>query len=497
MSLRSLLRAASVLALALVACSDPSGPAEIVLPEFPLPVNPVDVTVTTQPARAGSARVTTAGGVVTATATDGTVYTLALPPNALLFDTTVTITPITSVSGLDAASGRFIGVKLEPDGIELYEPATLRMQPPEGERVGVMGFMAHDGKNVYRAPFSVDPARLELKVFHFSTALGRINQGDAGPAPANDPMPDDRAGQLQAVLEILARAERERLRDGEGDADKFQENVIKVMRSFWEREVLLIITGMQFDCQAYITKQHIATTWTHVAGVFGVDDVFESEMHQVDEAIIVALKNCWEEVTTPCLEAEKVYMAVSIAKLLARVEVFGYDVADPALRCGVWQGSATASGPTAHGPTESLTAQVSFEVDSVNSQFDAGLIQWRIHNGSLTWRLNPGTSNNGCPLSAPDRTFVMQPSDGYMIIQPVGTTTRYVAGGALPVAIVNGTESCAGQAPRTVQFIVGMWLFTGDFRAMTSATAISGTHAFDNRTYQWTFSRVGGAAALR
>jgi hypothetical protein len=90
-----------VLALLISGCGSggstgPGGPPDEA-PVFPLTPNPVNVTVTLQPSRAASARVTTVGGSVTATADDGTVYTLTLPQDALLTNTTVTITPIATV----------------------------------------------------------------------------------------------------------------------------------------------------------------------------------------------------------------------------------------------------------------------------------------------------------------------------------------------------------------------------------------------------------------
>lgn len=101
-----------VLALLLQGCGSggstgPGGPPDGEEPVFPLATNPVNLTVTLQSPRAASARVMTAGGTVTATADDGTVYTLTLPPAALLTDTTVTITPIATVTGLDLTGGRY------------------------------------------------------------------------------------------------------------------------------------------------------------------------------------------------------------------------------------------------------------------------------------------------------------------------------------------------------------------------------------------------------
>ena len=102
---------------------DAPNPSDPVLPSTP---NPASVSVTPEPTLAASSRITTAGGTLEATGSDGTVYELTIPADALLSDTTITLVPLAGVSGLDLSGGRFLGVQLEPDGLRLFQPATLR-----------------------------------------------------------------------------------------------------------------------------------------------------------------------------------------------------------------------------------------------------------------------------------------------------------------------------------------------------------------------------------
>src|SRR5207302_3054663 len=66
-----------------------------------------------------------AGGTVSATARDGTKYTLSVPAHALLADTTVSLTPVVSLRGLARGAKLRGAVQLAPEGLGLVRPATL------------------------------------------------------------------------------------------------------------------------------------------------------------------------------------------------------------------------------------------------------------------------------------------------------------------------------------------------------------------------------------
>ena len=72
--------------------------------------NPVSVQVTTDAAHAASARLTGAGGgTITATGADGSRFTLVIPANTLPADTTITLTPVTTVAGGPIGTGAVAG----------------------------------------------------------------------------------------------------------------------------------------------------------------------------------------------------------------------------------------------------------------------------------------------------------------------------------------------------------------------------------------------------
>ncbi|MGC9985143.1 MAG: hypothetical protein ABSF35_16130, partial [Polyangia bacterium] len=117
----------------------PDGPASVdgrassadAGPTFQLQTpNPLSVSPVLDPTHATVAVITaTAGGSITATAADGTIYTLAIPADALLFDTEITLTPVTSIGGLPFSGGLQAAVQIAPDGLYLYQVATLSIAP--------------------------------------------------------------------------------------------------------------------------------------------------------------------------------------------------------------------------------------------------------------------------------------------------------------------------------------------------------------------------------
>jgi hypothetical protein len=122
---------------------------------------------------AASADIPITGGSISATGSDGTVYQLVIPPNALDETTTITITPARADTTLvgDAVSSS-LGVRFDPQGLFFWQPATLNITPAAGsapplERQLLVKWEG-DGDNLGLAP--VDASTTDIKIFvdHFS-----------------------------------------------------------------------------------------------------------------------------------------------------------------------------------------------------------------------------------------------------------------------------------------------------------------------------------------
>lgn len=94
--------------------------------------NPLTATIVADSARAVTQKISRAGGVVQATGADGAVYTLMIPNNALAAETTITMTPLASLTIADLSADRSYGVTLAPEGQRFENYVTLTITPPAG-----------------------------------------------------------------------------------------------------------------------------------------------------------------------------------------------------------------------------------------------------------------------------------------------------------------------------------------------------------------------------
>ncbi len=103
-----------------------SGSLPVFHPETP---NPLTVTAIADSSHAATATIPADGGTLSATGADGTTYTLTVPGGALIQDTDVTMTPVSAISGLPLSGGLQAAVQLQPEGLQLYQLATLTIVP--------------------------------------------------------------------------------------------------------------------------------------------------------------------------------------------------------------------------------------------------------------------------------------------------------------------------------------------------------------------------------
>ena len=133
------------------------------------PPDPLDVAVVLDTEKMVEALIPVEGGSITATGADGTVYTLDIPADALLVETMIGLTPVTSVTGMPFGTQTH-AVQLSPDGLSLFNHVILTIAPtediPVAEQV-VFGYL-EDGKDVILAAPVVDSSDIKINVLHFS-----------------------------------------------------------------------------------------------------------------------------------------------------------------------------------------------------------------------------------------------------------------------------------------------------------------------------------------
>jgi hypothetical protein len=146
--------------------------------DFPQTPDPLSVTDALETENRVSASMGAIEGTLTATADDGTTYTLTMPEGSLLSPVDVTMTPVASVGGLPLSQGLIGAVELRPHGLMLRKPATLTVDPPAGvSTAGATAFLYHQGGE----DFHLYPVKsgLSLSLLHFSTpGFGRGTAAD-------------------------------------------------------------------------------------------------------------------------------------------------------------------------------------------------------------------------------------------------------------------------------------------------------------------------------
>ena len=135
-------------------------------------------------ARLAFADVDSAGGSLSATAADGTQFELVLPPDALPTQTTIRMTPLSSVQGLPLSKGFLGGVHLEPEGLTLFMPATLTIRSPRNlhPQAAAFSYRGH-GDEFALDVNQVNGKEMTLQILHFS--------GYGEEIPAQRPLLDD------------------------------------------------------------------------------------------------------------------------------------------------------------------------------------------------------------------------------------------------------------------------------------------------------------------
>jgi hypothetical protein len=137
---------------------------------FQSPTNPIKLSITLDEAHSTEATIPVKGGQISATGADGTVYTLDIPENALTSATTISLTPVSSVSGQPFDDKTTYAVQLEPEGLYLYYDAILTITPTKSIPLAQQLFFSYkgDGNTVGLAIPVVDSNELKIRLMHFS-----------------------------------------------------------------------------------------------------------------------------------------------------------------------------------------------------------------------------------------------------------------------------------------------------------------------------------------
>ena len=201
--------------------------------------NPIDIRVALDETRSVEATIPLAGGTLSATGADGTLYTLDIPPDALLNETTIKMTPAASVSDLPFGGEQTHAVQLEPEGLFFNNFATLTITPSQELPVDQQIFFGYKaaGQELSLAAPEVNSPAIKLKLLHFS-GYGVTKGLLADTEPLRQRLGGDAEARLQSLAaEVLGRERQRQLLGQESDLDlgeffndlmsQYEEQVVK------------------------------------------------------------------------------------------------------------------------------------------------------------------------------------------------------------------------------------------------------------------------------
>ena len=141
-----------------------------VLTVFQSTPHPRTVTPSSDPTHAARAVISAVnGGTITTTGADGTVFTFTLPPNALLSDEEVSMTPVSVLNDLPSGGTFVAGVEFQPEGLILLQPGTLtiapKTAPPDSE---LLAYGYQSGGSDFHLEPNAKGSPLTFSVRHFS-----------------------------------------------------------------------------------------------------------------------------------------------------------------------------------------------------------------------------------------------------------------------------------------------------------------------------------------
>jgi hypothetical protein len=200
-------------------------------------VDPINVTVNLEAEQSSEDLIGAQGGSLSATAADGTVYTLEVPAQALVMDTMLRMIPVSNVEGMPFGSGQAYTVQFEPEGLQFYVPVILTIAPLEGMPIGEQLFFNYqgNGEGLGLAAPVVESSEIKLVIDHFS-GYGVTKGLLADIEPLRKRLGGAAERRLESLVAEKLAAERQRQilgAEGESDLDfadyfkQYEEQVVK------------------------------------------------------------------------------------------------------------------------------------------------------------------------------------------------------------------------------------------------------------------------------
>ena len=321
--------------LLLAACSDGGGPLGLSAPEpagsGAVTFAPV-LTITDDPATTVSAVIgADAGGSITTTAADGTVFTLTVPADALEVDTTITATAIAQVVGIDGV-GTVRAVHLEPAGLQFIGVAALSITSPVPVADGrAFPFTARsDGSEPQMAMIdaaatatNTNTNTVTILVPHFSTyGFGDLVSDIANVVFGPSATPAyTLQSEIARLVEIRRTLQHARLQTAEIDVA-----IQKAFNDYTDQVLIPLIEAGAATCDAAYDGALASSQYLDMWRRNSLPDSVHSMKSVANTAFLAMEKVCESERIDECVDAEDPSILISFWKNMRKWRSrFGFD----------------------------------------------------------------------------------------------------------------------------------------------------------------------------
>ena len=178
---------------------------------------PLSITPSLDTGRAVTATMDSTGGTLSVTAANGTNFILSVPPDALVSEEDITMTPVAAIPDLPFSQGLAAGgaVQLAPEGLLLVKSASLTIQPTSPIFIDEQSPFAwyNSGEDFQLFPLDLDLTSLTIDVDHFNGyGIGVGSSADRDAVASHTPSRSE--AQFTQLLEQQTEALRQKLSQG-------------------------------------------------------------------------------------------------------------------------------------------------------------------------------------------------------------------------------------------------------------------------------------------
>lgn len=362
--------------------------------------NPLDLTFSLEETLAAEAEIGPEGGSLSVEASDGTLFNLVIPEEALFSPELIRMTPADSISGFPSDEATITGVKLEPEGLIFFKPASIEIIPAETvEGMEMVGFgTAPDGEDFYLQPSFDAGDGLILPLLHFSghgmvqarkDEMARIQELYTPTTAQNNAV-----DQLGTIISLV------------DDPQAQLDAITQIMRQWFDHSISVRIRNAAIFDDELDTAVGEFIVWKNMIEdldlTLGFDGALKEnlrdEFYQGLDELATTFKDAFQKASERCIsdkepeEAFKMYrygLTATYLQLWGRSGLDKDEASDLVEACFQFEfvfRSKTEGSLNGDGKVSQVTSRIPLEIDDMGDlDFTGGLLS---EKGDLTFEVN-------------------------------------------------------------------------------------------------------------